>query len=136
VLITSLSAARTMVISRRIVSLRRTPVWPLALAIGVVGVFALVLVVAPIVDASGLRDLTGVVTSPSGAPADGSAPRPAWSPKSRRSSPARKSSVSWARTIGSVTITCSPTAGGWSGSHRWTFRAPCNGSRAARHPAS
>jgi hypothetical protein len=69
VLITSLSAARTMVISRRIVSLRRTPVWPLALAIGVVGVFALVLVVAPIVDASGLRDLTGVVTSPSGAPA-------------------------------------------------------------------
>jgi hypothetical protein len=69
VFITSLSAARTMVISRRIVSLRRTPVWPLALAIGAVGAFALVLVVAPIVDASGLRDLTGAVTSVSGAPA-------------------------------------------------------------------
>jgi hypothetical protein len=33
VFITSLTAARTMVISRRIVSLRRTPVWPLACAI-------------------------------------------------------------------------------------------------------
>jgi hypothetical protein len=69
VLITSLTAARTMVISRRIVSLRRTPVWPLAVAIGVVGVFALALFVAPIVDASGLRDLTGATTSASGAPA-------------------------------------------------------------------
>jgi hypothetical protein len=69
VLITSLAAARTMVVSRRIVSLRRTPVWPLALAVGVLGAFALVLAVAPIVDASGLRDLTGATTSPSGAPA-------------------------------------------------------------------
>ena len=69
VLITSLAAARTMVVSRRIVSLRRTPVWPLGLAVGVLGAFALVLAVAPIVDASGLRDLTGATTSPSGAPA-------------------------------------------------------------------
>ena len=69
VAITFATAARTMVISRRIVSLRRTPVWPLIVAIGVLGVFALVLFVAPVVDASGLRDLTGVVTSPSGVPA-------------------------------------------------------------------
>ena len=53
VLVTSLTAARTMVISRHIVSLRRTPVWPLVVAIVVVGLFALVLFVAPIVDASG-----------------------------------------------------------------------------------
>ncbi len=69
VLITSATAARTMVISRRIVSLRRTPVWPLALAIGIVGVFTLVLWIAPVVDASGLRDLVGATTSTSGAPA-------------------------------------------------------------------
>jgi hypothetical protein len=69
VAITFATAARTMVISRRIVSLRRTPVWPLIVAIGVIGVFALVLLVAPVVDASGLRDLTGVVTSASGVPA-------------------------------------------------------------------
>src|ERR1700736_7057054 len=69
VLITSLTAARTMVISRRIVSLRRTPVWPLAAAVGVVGLFTLVLVIAPVVDASGLRDLVGATTSTSGAPA-------------------------------------------------------------------
>jgi hypothetical protein len=69
VVITSLAAARTMVVARRIVSLRRTPVWPLVLAIGGIGLFALVLFVAPVVDASGLRDLTGAVTSVSGVPA-------------------------------------------------------------------
>jgi hypothetical protein len=69
VAITFGTAARTMVISRRIVSLRRTPVWPLIVAIGAIGVFALVLFVAPVVDASGLRDLTGAVTSVSGVPA-------------------------------------------------------------------
>jgi len=69
VALTMATTARTMVISRRIVSLRRTPVWPLMLAIGIVGAFSLVLFVAPVVDASGLRDLTGAVTSASGAPA-------------------------------------------------------------------
>ncbi|HEV2738638.1 MAG TPA: hypothetical protein VGU66_08680 [Candidatus Elarobacter sp.] len=69
VLITSATAARTMVISRHIVSLRRTPVWPLALAIGLVGVFTLIVWIAPIVDASGLRDVVGATTSTSGAPA-------------------------------------------------------------------
>ena len=68
VLITSLTAARTMVISRRIVSLRRTPVWPLVVAVGAVGAFAIILLVAPIADASGLRDLTGTTVSTTGAP--------------------------------------------------------------------
>ncbi|MBV8371510.1 MAG: hypothetical protein JO036_21570 [Candidatus Eremiobacteraeota bacterium] len=68
-LITSLTAARTMVLSRRIVSLRRTPVWPLIGVVGVVGLFALGLLVAPVVDASGLRDLTGATVSTAGAPA-------------------------------------------------------------------
>ncbi|HEX3467159.1 MAG TPA: hypothetical protein VHT05_03695 [Candidatus Elarobacter sp.] len=69
VLITSATAARTMVISRRIVSLRRAPVWPLIGPVAVLGLFALALGVAPLVDASGLRDLTGAVTSARGVPA-------------------------------------------------------------------
>jgi hypothetical protein len=69
VVITSASAARTMVISRRIVSLRRTPVWPLVVAIGAVGAFALALFIAPLVDASGLRDVVGATFSTTGAPA-------------------------------------------------------------------
>ena len=69
VLITSVTAARTMVISRRIVSLRRTPVWPLVVAVGIVGLFSVVMIVAPIVDASGLRDRVGAVTATTGAPA-------------------------------------------------------------------
>ena len=69
VLITSVTAARTMVISRRVVSLRRTPVWPLAIAVGASALFTLVLWIAPVVDASGLRDLVGATTSTSGAPA-------------------------------------------------------------------
>jgi hypothetical protein len=52
-------AARKIVISRRIVSIRRTPVLPPLIALGAVLAFSAVLVVAPIVDASGLRDLTG-----------------------------------------------------------------------------
>ena len=60
-------AARTFVISRRIVSIRRTPIVPYFVACGAVGAYALVLGVAPIVDASGLRDLAAVTQS-SGAP--------------------------------------------------------------------
>lgn len=67
--ITAATAARTMVISRRIVSLRRAPVWPVFAPVAVVGAFALALGLAPLVDASGLRDLTGAVTSARGAPA-------------------------------------------------------------------
>lgn len=69
VAITSATAARTMVISRRIVSLRRTPVWPLGLAVGAVALFALALFVAPVVDASGLRDIVGATFSTAAAPA-------------------------------------------------------------------
>jgi hypothetical protein len=69
VLITSVTTARTMVISRRIVSLRRTPAWPLFVALGAVGLFTLVLLIAPVVDASGLRDVTGATTSTGAAPA-------------------------------------------------------------------
>jgi hypothetical protein len=68
VVVTSATAARTMVISRRIVSLRRTPVWPLALAVGAVGLFTLALLVAPLFDASGLRDVTGATVSTGAAP--------------------------------------------------------------------
>lgn len=69
VAITAASTARTIVISRRIVSLRRTPVWPLVVTVGIVGVFSLVLAVAPVVDASGLRDLTGATVSTGDVPA-------------------------------------------------------------------
>jgi hypothetical protein len=58
-----LLAARTAIASRRIVSLRRTPVWPYATALVIVGGFAAILVAAPYVDASGLRDIVDVTTS-------------------------------------------------------------------------
>ncbi len=69
VLISAAGAARTIVVSRRIVSIRRTPLWPLLAAVGVVGLFALVLLIAPVVDAGGLRDLVGATASQAGAPA-------------------------------------------------------------------
>jgi hypothetical protein len=69
VLITTVTAARTMVISRRVVSLRRTPAWPLITAVGILGLFALAMLVAPVVDASGLRDVTGAKISAAAAPA-------------------------------------------------------------------
>ncbi|HYZ16148.1 MAG TPA: hypothetical protein VE591_07085 [Candidatus Acidoferrum sp.] len=69
VIYTAVGAARTIVISRRIVSIRRTPLWPLLAACGVVGVFASVLLVAPIIDASGLRDVAGATISRGAAPA-------------------------------------------------------------------
>ncbi|MBD5655498.1 MAG: hypothetical protein IAI50_10035, partial [Candidatus Eremiobacteraeota bacterium] len=58
-----LLAARTAIASRRIVSLRRTPVWPYVTALAVVGGFAAILVAAPFVDASGLRDVADVTVS-------------------------------------------------------------------------
>jgi hypothetical protein len=69
VLITTVTAARTMVISRRVVSLRRTPAWPLIAAVGILGLFAVAMLVAPVVDASGLRDVTGTKISAAPAPA-------------------------------------------------------------------
>jgi len=68
VVVTAFSTARRIVITRRIVSLRRTPLWPLFAAVGAVALFALVLAVIPVVDASGLRDLTGATISSAKAP--------------------------------------------------------------------
>jgi hypothetical protein len=67
--LTAGSTIRTMVAMRRVVSLRRTPLWPLVVTVAVLAIFALVLSVAPIVDASGLRDLTGAVTAAGAGPA-------------------------------------------------------------------
>jgi hypothetical protein len=58
-----LLAARTALASRRVVSIRRTPARPYLVALAVVGAFAGILVVAPFVDASGLRDIAQVTTS-------------------------------------------------------------------------
>jgi hypothetical protein len=60
-----LLAARTALASRRVVSIRRTPARPYLIALAVVGAFAGVLVVAPYVDAGGLRDVVDVTTSDS-----------------------------------------------------------------------
>jgi hypothetical protein len=63
VALTIAEAARTIVVSRRIVSIRRTPILPPAIALGVVLLFSGILAVAPIVDANGLRDVTGATTT-------------------------------------------------------------------------
>jgi hypothetical protein len=68
VIITLAEAARTMVLSRRIVSLRRTPVWPPLLIVGAIAVYAGVLAALPVVDASGLRDVAGATVSASPPP--------------------------------------------------------------------
>ena len=58
-----LIAARTLVFSKRIVSIRRLPARPYLAALGVVGVFTAILAIAPIVDASGLRDVVDAKTA-------------------------------------------------------------------------
>ena len=60
-----LLAARTALASRRVVSIRRTPARPYLYALAAVGAFAGILVIAPFVDASGLRDLVDVTASSS-----------------------------------------------------------------------
>lgn len=67
--LTVAEAARKIVVSRRIVSIRRTPILPPAIVLGAVLLFAGVLTVLPIVDASGLRDVTGVTTTSDKPPA-------------------------------------------------------------------
>lgn len=67
--LTLAEAARTIVISRRIVSIRRTPILPPAIAVAAVLLFAGVLEILPIVDASGLRDVTGVTVTSARPPA-------------------------------------------------------------------
>lgn len=63
VIVTLAGTTRRMVLARRIVSIRRTPVWPPLLALAAVLLYAGVLEALPFVDASGLRDVTGAETS-------------------------------------------------------------------------
>lgn len=63
VLVTLAGTARTMVLSRRIVSIRRAPVWPPLVALVAVGLYAAVLGALPVVDASGLRDVAHVTVT-------------------------------------------------------------------------
>jgi hypothetical protein len=58
-----LIAARTLVFSKRIVSIRRLPARPYLYALAIVGGFTGILAIAPIVDASGLRDVVAVKTA-------------------------------------------------------------------------
>jgi hypothetical protein len=59
-----LLAARSAVMSRRIVSIRRgPPALPYLIALGACGLFALGLAAAPVLDASGLRDVADVSVS-------------------------------------------------------------------------
>jgi hypothetical protein len=69
VALTVAEAARKIVVSRRIVSIRRTPILPPLIALGAVLVFAGIFVVLPVVDASGLRDVTGATTTSDKPPA-------------------------------------------------------------------
>jgi hypothetical protein len=63
VALTIAEAGRKIVISRTIVSIKRTPILPPVIALAVVLLFAGILVVAPVVDAGGLRDVTGGTTT-------------------------------------------------------------------------
>jgi hypothetical protein len=58
-----LLSARTIIMSRRVVSIRRAPTLPYVVALAVLGGFALILTVAPVVDAGGLRDVPEVTIS-------------------------------------------------------------------------
>ncbi|MBV8150308.1 MAG: hypothetical protein JO101_04330 [Candidatus Eremiobacteraeota bacterium] len=62
------AAARTFIIARRIVSIRRAPVLPYVIACAAVAAYGIVLTLAPIVDAGGLRDLASVVETSSPPP--------------------------------------------------------------------
>ncbi|GAC1402412.1 MAG: hypothetical protein NVSMB64_02210 [Candidatus Velthaea sp.] len=62
-------SARNIVISRRIVSLRRMPLWPYIIALAMVGFYQVVLTVAPVIDANGLRDLARAKETSALAPA-------------------------------------------------------------------
>ncbi len=60
---TALLAARTAIVARRVVSIRRPPVVPYLLVLAVVVLFAVALEVAPVVDAVGLRNVPEVAYS-------------------------------------------------------------------------
>ncbi|MDQ6826011.1 MAG: hypothetical protein M3Z14_02275 [Candidatus Eremiobacteraeota bacterium] len=63
-----LLAARTAVVSRRIVSIRRTPLRPYFIVCALLLIFTGILFVAPIVDANGLRDVPAVRITASAPP--------------------------------------------------------------------
>lgn len=54
---------RSAVISRRVVSIRRTPLRPYAIIVAVLLAFAFLLEILPVVDAGGLRDLVNVTVT-------------------------------------------------------------------------
>ena len=64
----SLESGRKMIAARRIVSIRPAPFWPYLGLAGVLGVYALLLSVLPVIDAGGLRDLAGATVSSGLAP--------------------------------------------------------------------
>jgi hypothetical protein len=63
VALTVAEAGRRIVISRRIVSIQRTPILPPLIAVAAVLLFSGILVVLPYLDAGGMRDLTGGTTT-------------------------------------------------------------------------
>ena len=63
-----LESGRKMIAARRIVSIRPAPFWPYLGLAGVLGVYALLLSVLPVIDAGGLRDLAGATVSSGLAP--------------------------------------------------------------------
>jgi hypothetical protein len=58
-----LLAARTALVGRRIVSIRRAPAIPYLIAPAAIVLFSAILAIAPLVDASGLRDVVDVTLS-------------------------------------------------------------------------
>jgi hypothetical protein len=68
VALSAMLAARTIIAARRIVSLRKPTLVPYAGAVAVLGAFAGVLAVAPILDASGMRDVPDVTISKAAPP--------------------------------------------------------------------
>jgi hypothetical protein len=63
VVLTALIAARTAIVSRRVVSIRRPTLIPYLAVLGAILLFAAVLEIAPVVDAVGLRNLPRVAYS-------------------------------------------------------------------------
>jgi hypothetical protein len=63
-----LLSARSIVLSRRIVSIRRTALWPYLVVVAILGIYGGILAVAPVVDAGGLRDLAAATISRQAAP--------------------------------------------------------------------
>jgi hypothetical protein len=68
VVLTALIAARMAIVSRRVVSIRRPALVPYLAALGAVALFAAILEISPVVDATGLRDVPQVAFSDAAPP--------------------------------------------------------------------